>query len=388
MRNLLPLLGLLSSVVIAQSACGGSGDGGGGSSSGGDGGSSSGSGSSSGGSSSGGSSSGGNDGGSTSSSGGHDGGSTSSGGGNDGGGSGSGGDGGGSSGAGGAHVKTIFLVLMENNNWSSIKGNTQSAPYINSLLTNPQASWCTNYFDNPAKVHPSEPNYIWLQAGSNVLADHTFTTDDDASASNSSGATHLGTLMAAKGVSFKNYAEDIDGTTCPIATDSNAPNYAPKHVPFVFFHDISGNPPSATSATCMQHVIPYTKLSTDLTSGSVAQYNFISPNLCDDMHTDCGTGDAIKQGDDWLKVQIPMIMASNAYKNDGAIFITWDESEGGEFPIGMIVLSPLAKGNGYQSTTKYYHSSMVRTVQEVFGLTPLLNDAANQPDLSDLFTSL
>ena len=53
----------------------------------------------------------------------------------------------------------------------------------------------------------------------------------------------------------------------------------------------------------------------------------------------------------------------------------------------MIVLSPLAKGKGYQSTIKYYHSSMVRTVEDVFGLTPLLNDAANQPNLSDLFTS-
>ncbi len=73
-------------------------------------------------------------------------------------------------------------------------------------------------------------------------------------------------------------------------------------------------------------------------------------------------------------------------ENGGAIFITWDESEGGENPIGMIVLS-FAKGSGYQATTKYYHSSMVRTVQEIFGLTPLLNDAANQPGLSDLFTA-
>jgi hypothetical protein len=192
--------------------------------------------------------------------------------------------------------------------------------------------------------------------------------------------------MAAKGVTFKNYAEDADGTTCPIVSSGS---YAVKHVPFLFFRDISGNPPSTTNATCMQHVVPYTNLSTDLTGGSVAQYNFISPNLCNDMHDDC-TGDAIKQGDDWLKVQIPLIMASNAYKNDGAIFITWDESEtcSPDCPIGMIVLSPLAKGNGYQSTKKYYHSSMVKTVQEVFGLTPLLNDAANQLDLSDLFTSL
>src|SRR5215472_5984395 len=33
-----------------------------------------------------------------------------------------------------SNIKTIFLILMENNNWSSIKGSS-SAPYINSLLT-------------------------------------------------------------------------------------------------------------------------------------------------------------------------------------------------------------------------------------------------------------
>ena len=378
MRSLLPFLALLSTTALAPTACGGSGDNGGGNgstssgSTGSDGGSS---GSTSSGSSSGSGSSGGHDGGGSGSgsSGGSGSGSTS-----------SGGDGGGSSSGGGSHVKTIFLVLMENNNWSSIKGSS-SAPYINSLLTNAQASWCTSYYDNPNAQHPSEPNYIWLEAGSNALLDHTFTTDNDPSATNSSAAPHLGSLMAASGVTFKNYAEDADGTTCPITSSGN---YAVKHVPLLFFHDIVGSPPSKTNTTCMQHVVPYTKLAGDLSGGTVAQYNFISPNLCNDMHTDCGTGDAVKQGDDWLKTQIPLIMASNAYKNDGAIFITWDESEGGELPIGMIVLSPLAKGNGYQSTKKYYHSSMVRTVEEVFGLSPMLNDAANQLDLSDLFTSL
>jgi phosphatidylinositol-3-phosphatase len=49
------------------------------------------------------------------------------------------------------------------------------------------------------------------------------------------------------------------------------------------------------------------------------------------------------------------------------------------------VLSPFAKGGGYVSHTQYYHSSMLRTVQEIFGITPLIRDAANRPNLSDLF---
>jgi phosphatidylinositol-3-phosphatase len=296
------------------------------------------------------------------------------------GGSGSGGEGGGT---GSGAIKTVFLILMENNNWSSIY-QSSAAPYINSLL--PKASWCTNYFDNPAAVHPSEPNYIWLEAGSNL----TFTTDADPSASNVSSADHLAKLMTAASVTWRDYAEDISGTTCPLTSTGN---YGAKHVPFIFFADVVGNPPDPNNQTCVQHIRPYTQLQSDLKNNSVAQYNFITPNLCDDMHggllpgVGCPATSLITQGDTWLSQQIPMIMSSQAYKDNGAIFLTWDESEGGENPIGMIVLSPKAKGNGFKSTTKYFHSSMVRTVEEIFGLSPLLNDAAKQPNLGDLFTS-
>jgi hypothetical protein len=99
----------------------------------------------------------------------------------------------------------------------------------------------------------------------------------------------------------------------------------------------------------------------------------------------CLFGDSIRIGDDWLAKAIPQIMASRAYQEGGAIFITWDESEGGELPIGMIVLSPFAKGGGYSNTIAYSHSSTLRTMQEIFGVRPLLRDAANAVSLGDLF---
>ena len=94
----------------------------------------------------------------------------------------------------------------------------------------------------------------------------------------------------------------------------------------------------------------------------------------------------MKNGDTWLSKELPKIFASAAYQQGGAVFITWDESERGDFPIGMIVLSPHAKP-GYSSTIAYSHSSTLRTMQEIFGVAPLLRDAANATDLSDLFTS-
>ena len=84
---------------------------------------------------------------------------------------------------------------------------------------------------------------------------------------------------------------------------------------------------------------------------------------------------------------MPKILASQAYADDGALFILWDEAVTGDGPIGMIVLSPKAKGGGYQNTIHYTHSSTLRTVEEILGVAPLLGDAANATDLSDLFVS-
>ncbi len=51
----------------------------------------------------------------------------------------------------------------------------------------------------------------------------------------------------------------------------------------------------------------------------------------------------------------------------------------------MIVLSPFAKGAGFSDTIHYTHGSTLRTIQEIFGVTPLIRDAANQTNLKNLF---
>ncbi len=280
-------------------------------------------------------------------------------------------------------IKTVFLIVMENNDWSNIKGNS-SAPYINGLLTT--AAHAENYHQ-PSGLHPSEPNYIWLEGGFN----YGILSDDDPSTnqlSTTTVATHLVNQLEAANVTWKSYVEAISGTTCPT---SSSGLYAAKHTPFVFFDDVT-NSNSTTAPRCIAHVRPYTELATDIAANTVPQYNFITPNLCDDMHGASGCpADEIKAGDTWLSTEIPKIMASAAYTNGGAIFITWDEGEtsGGvdnDDPIGMIVLSPLAKV-GYSNMIMYDHSSTVKTNEEIFGV-PLIEGAADPgtTDLADLFT--
>jgi hypothetical protein len=264
-----------------------------------------------------------------------------------------------------------------------------------------------NYPDSTSSLHPSEPNYIWLEAGTNSFTKPDGTTkvvtnDDDPILNHiDTSQNHLSKLLTAAGVSWKSYQSNIKSGICPIHSYSVADshinadgsvsltsgNYAAKHNPFVFFDDVTGGTyPSSGDLSypfCNTHTATFTDLLNDLPAGNVAKYNFITPNLCDDMH-DC----SVATGDTWLSKWIPKIEASPAYQNHGAIFITWDEGGSGNNPIGMIVLSPDLVKQGYSNTVYYSHSSTLKTMQELFGVGPLLAHAADATttDLADLFT--
>ncbi len=281
-------------------------------------------------------------------------------------------------------IGTVFLIVMENTDWSSIKGSS-SAPYINRTLL-PIASHAEQYY-NPPNSHPSLPNYLWLEAGTNF----GILDDNLPSQNHQSTTSHLVDMLEAAKVSWKTYQEDegsgaFDGTYCPIGNDGN--NYDVNHNPFAYFDDVT-NRNSTTATRCMQHVRPYSEFQTDLGNNTVPRYNFIVPDLCHDMHENisCSQSNRILFGDTWLSTEVPKILASQAYLNNGALFITWDEGASGDGPIGMILLSPKAKV-GYQNTIPYDHSSTLRTVQEIFGVTtPMLGGAASATDLRDLFVS-
>jgi len=274
------------------------------------------------------------------------------------------------------NIQTVFIIVMENVSWSAIKASA-SAPYINSTLL-PMASYCEQYYTAPG-VASSLPDYLWLEGGTNYGI--TTSPEPSTSAGRIRDTNHLVTVLFKAGISWKSYQENISGTTCP--TNSSG-LYAAYHNPHVYFDDVTTN-----AAYCLAHIRPYTELARDLRSNTVARYNFITPNLCDDMHngSGCATTDRIRNGDNWLAQEIPRIMNSQAYSNNGAIFLTWDESNlpPTASPIGMIVMSPLAKGHGYFNTNYYTHASTLRTMQEIFGVRPFLYGAHSVGSLADLF---
>ena len=200
--------------------------------------------------------------------------------------------------------------------------------------------------------------------------------------------------------------------------DSNSPlneynatlqyNYAAKHNPQVFFTDTTGNGDTTPANPESQSYAPLQQLAFDLANDRVADYTWITPNQYNDQHSGLKngfagfTGDSamIKQGDNAVSRLVPLIMASKAYRDGGAIILWWDESEaedstdnGDDFnhTIGEILISNLAHPNEgglpYGSAVDFTHSSDLKTMQEIFHVGPLLGDAANPAtnDLSDLF---
>ena len=365
-------------------------------------------------------------------------------------------------------IKTVFVIAMENHNWTQpanqFSGGIQqiyqnpAAPFINSLVNgaayalvggrvvniSEQVAYANSYHNvlatpggNNPHIHPSEPSYIWAEAGTNfgVLNDNDPFSSKGPTNQNTS--LHLSTLLTQAGRTWKSYQEDIDLTpgnlglvntplpanqwTVPLTSISgvfapgnfnqfngaNQYNYAAKHNPQLFFTDTNGGNDASPANPLSSHYAPLQQLFTDLENGTVADYNWITPDQYNDQHTALSagykglTGDPAKilQGDDFLRQVVPVIMASKAYQDNGVIILWWDEAEGDgvagdnaddfNHTIPEIIISKHAHKNvdgvPYASPVNFTHSSDLRTMQEIFHVQPFLGDAANASDLSDLF---
>jgi hypothetical protein len=350
-------------------------------------------------------------------------------------------------------VKTVFYIALENHNFTqppaldpligAIKGNT-AAPFINSLITagNPNAamvSYASNYVNVNPTNHPSEPNYVWQEAG---LAGPL--NDAQPYPNNIVNAPNLSGVLAANGKTWRSYQEDTDllntngqnvngaggtltnnvaaksqyevpltnfsGTSADYINaynGSNQYNYAAKHNPMDFFTDTNGgNDPTSANSQSLNYA-PLQQLSADLASNTVANYNWITPDQYNDMHSALNTAftyngvtyaagsdqETIALGDNFLSQIVPLIEASQAFKDNGEIVIWNDETEGDE-TVGStagitsteIIISPLAKGNAYTNDIQYSHTQDLATLQQIFGVTGVpLGAAAGAYTMADLY---
>jgi hypothetical protein len=353
---------------------------------------------------------------------------------------GSGGGGGGGGGSTTGKVGHVFIVVLENKSYDRTFATTTLAPYLaNDLVA--KGALLQQYY---GIGHVSLGNYIAMISGQGLnlqtQTDCQLYTDFigappvDAIDGQAIGlgcvfpttVPNVTDQLTTAGLSWRGYMEDMgntatreavtcghptlnsmDATQTATATDS----YATRHNPFMYFHSVIDD-----QAGCDQHVVALSALDNDLSAiGNTPNYSFITPSLCGDGHdSPCANGDAggLESINDFLIGTIPKILDSAAFKKDGMLIITFDESDGpqsdstaccgaGPTPnsplpgitglgggrVGAVVISPFVKP-GTVTTTAYNHYSMLRTVEDLFGL-PYIGYAGSTSQASfgaDVFT--
>jgi hypothetical protein len=249
---------------------------------------------------------------------------------------------------------------------------------------------------------------------------------------------HLTTFITNAGKTWKSYQEDIDLTadgatfnnvvlpqsewTVPLKSisgifasgtnaynGSNQFNHAAKHNPMVFFNDTNGSCDFSTSNLSACSTLRFSSWPLiwpttpwPITTGSrLTSTTTCTPGSPGGFQGLTGDPAKIRQGDNFLSLMVPMIMASKAYQDHGVIIIWFDESEQDgvagdnaddfDHTIGEIIISEDASQSGGQpfaSTLNFTRSSDLRSMENIFHLgQPYLGDAATAGtnDLSGLF---
>jgi hypothetical protein len=324
-----------------------------------------------------------------------------------------------------ANVRHVFVIVLENENYSASYVDNKN-PWLGHKLQ-AQGTLLTNYYGTG---HNSLDNYLSMISGQapnpTTSADcpnymdftpspAQFASDGQAIGMGCVYPTNVKTLanqLTSHSVSWRGYMEDMGNDTSREPAKCGNPGdpsgggsqdqtqratakdqYAARHNPFVYFHSL------LDTGLCKSNVVPLTKLTTDLQKVSTTRrFSFITPNLCDDGHdTNCAGKDAkgSKAGglvsiDHFLSVWVPRIKQSPAFKHDGLLIVTTDEastsdssaccneqagpsdpnpgvSGPGGGRIGTLVIGHCV-GAGRKVKTPYNHYSLLRTLEDLFGV--------------------
>jgi hypothetical protein len=180
-------------------------------------------------------------------------------------------------------------------------------------------------------------------------------------------ATNLVDQLESAGLTWRAYMESVPSRCFrPTSTQDQQGLYAKRHNPFFYFDDVRSDP-----GRC-DEVVPYTQLARDASSSrELPDFIWVTPNVCDDTH-DC----PVERGDRWLSQNVPALL--DAMGPESALFVTWDEgasdhrccgvAAGGRVP--LVALGPAIRPHSRKRGPRD-HFSLLRTIEDVFGLPPL-----------------
>jgi hypothetical protein len=243
------------------------------------------------------------------------------------------------------HAPPVFVVVMENHGYDSIVGNAD-AHWINAALK--KYGVAVNY---RAVAHPRQPNYIAMTSGSTqgVRGDGDVTVN----------GPNLGSQLTAHGNTWRAYMQTYASCADPYASFCSGSLYARKHNPFA-------------SYGLAKNVVDYSELG----RGPPPDFGFVVPDQCHDMHGAAGCADLVRTGDGFLASTVAKI---RHWARRALIIVTWDEAERGPNHVLTLVIG----GTKATSSHAYDHYSLLRTIEDHFGLG-CLGRACSAKPMADL----
>jgi hypothetical protein len=243
----------------------------------------------------------------------------------------------------------VIWIWMENESFGSII-RSPDAPYQTALAN--RCGLATNY---QAITHPSLPNYLAATGGTTAGV----VDDGEPDLHPITGPSIFSEIDATK-LSWRAYAESM-----PVACDTVTSGlYAARHNPAVYYVGIR--------AACEHDDVPMGAITggplhSALEDDTLANFVFVTPNICDDAHS-C----PVLHGDTWLSGFLSMVFASLTYRlGHTVVFVTYDEGNS-DNNVPTIVAAPSVPSDT-KSATLFTHYSLLRTAEDLLGLPPLVN---------------
>jgi hypothetical protein len=296
----------------------------------------------------------------------------------------------------------VFLIIGENTTYDHL--NATNAPFLMGSIR-PKAAWLTQYY---AATHWSQANYVALVSGQ-----FTKCEQQDYGVLCHQNVENLFHQLDLAHLTWKTWLEGGtakcdtgSGGTCSSEAACPLSGFYSTGNPAILFDNIEGANGvwSATevSQECLQNVVPAGDLQNPmrtfheaLAKGKVANFNLIIPNGCEDGEANCGPiHNRYTQFDSFLAREVPLIEKSPAFGPDDAIIVVYDEDEraGGlaaknGFGEGGHVACAIVSGLAVpgESSDIFYHYSLLRTLEDGFGLDGYVGNANDVAPISGIW---
>jgi hypothetical protein len=277
------------------------------------------------------------------------------------------------------HFDRVLIIVLENVDYEAAIQNKD----MRSLAVHG-----ASFSNFHALFHPSYPNYIAMVAGSDFGLGHRGSFIGDKQVNFPDDAEHktIADRLLAAGLDFKQYAEELPIGACPLTVTServpgNRGNYARKHVPFLSFREVQDKwcdrVIRVDSGNSNNFFVQ------DARKGLVA-YNFYTPNMNHDGHDTTLTVAAA-----WVKKFLDDTFPEKL-RQGTLVIVTFDEAGGNEDNrIFTLFLGDMVKEASQQDpkvlAKRYTHYSVLRTIEDNFGLEPLTANDRNATPITDIW---